>query len=264
MINEKGLTDQELNTLWVGYKANGSLELRNRLLVHYLPLVKYHSDRVAATLPDQVEVQDLMSYGVFGLINAINSFELSRDIKFQTFCILRIRGAIIDGLRSTDWVPRSVRSRVRQFDQATNHLYAQTGQIPTYDELAKYVKVSPLEFKNMIRDSKVVVQLLLQQERSKYDTGSHREVRGLDCLVDDRITDPSEEVEKRDLRNFIMRGFSRADRLILILRYREQMHFKEIGQTLGLSESRVSQMHSAILALLRNKKRAEFLLGAVA
>ncbi len=242
---------EDLERTWEEYRATGSAELRNRLVVHYLPLVRYNSERIGAKLPDEVEVQDLMSAGVFGLVDAIDSFDPERGVKFETYCAPRIRGAILDELRSMDWVPRLVRSRAHRLDTATRLLQAQTGRTPTREELADHLRLPKDEFERVMRDSKAVTQVSLS--RKQYETDSSREVREIDVLIDHRGSDPLEEAERRDLRDLMTRGLSRAERLILILYYYEQMTMKEIGMTLDLSESRVSQMHSAILDRLKGQ-----------
>ncbi len=242
---------EDIKAVWLEYKTTATGELRNRLLVNYLYLVKYNAERIGAKLPDEVEVQDLMSAGVFGLVDAIDSFDMSRGVKFETYCAPRIRGAILDELRSMDWVPRLVRSRAHRLEQATRSLQAQMGRSPTIEELSDHMKMPRDEFDRLIRDSKAVMQVSLS--RKQYETDSSREVREIDVLVDRRGMDPLEEAEKRDLRDLVTRGLSRAERLILILYYYEQMTMKEIGMTLDLSESRVSQMHSAILARLKGQ-----------
>jgi len=244
-------TSEDIKAVWIEYKTTGTGELRNRLLVNYLYLVKYNAERIGAKLPDEVEVQDLMSAGVFGLVDAIDSFDMTRGVKFETYCAPRIRGAILDELRSMDWVPRLVRSRAHRLEQATRSLQAQMGRSPTIEELSDHMKMPRDEFDRLIRDSKAVMQVSLS--RKQYETDSSREVREIDILVDRRGMDPLEEAEKRDLRDLVTRGLSRAERLILILYYYEQMTMKEIGMTLDLSESRVSQMHSAILARLKGQ-----------
>ncbi|NOS99298.1 MAG: FliA/WhiG family RNA polymerase sigma factor [Phycisphaerales bacterium] len=240
---------EELVTMWVEYKATASEELRNRLMEIYFPLVRYNSERIAAKLPDEVDTQDLVSAGVFGLVDAIESFDLERGVKFETYCAARIRGAILDELRAMDWVPRLVRSRAHRLDHATRSLLAQNGQMPTVDDLQRHLKLPQDDFERLVRDSKAITQVSLS--RRQFETDSSREVREIDVLVDRRGTDPMEEAQKRDIRDLMTRGLTRAERLILILYYYEQMTMKEIGMTLDLSESRVSQMHSAILERLK-------------
>ena len=258
VIEEVAVIDET----WHEYKATANAALRNRLLEKYVPIVRYNAERIRAKLPDEVELDDLMSAGIFGLVDAIESFDLDRGVKFETYCAPRIRGAILDELRAMDWVPRLVRSRAHKLDQATRTLESQIGRHPTVDEIAGHMRMPKPEFDRLIRDAKAVS--LVSLSRKQFETDSSRDVREVDVLKDHRGLDPVEEAQKRDLRDLITRGLTRAERLILILYYYEQMTMKEIGATLDLSESRVSQMHSSIVARLkaqmhRNKvKPADF------
>ncbi len=242
-------TKENIDEIWVDYKAGASPELRNVLVENYMGIVKYNSERIGAKLPDEVDVNDLVSAGIFGLVDAIESFDLERGVKFETYCAPRIRGAILDELRSMDWVPRLVRSRAHKLERATQTLEAQFGRHPTEQELAGHMRLPREEFKRLLRDSKAVAVVSLS--RKQYETDSNREVCEIDILEDRRSDNPVEEAQKRDLKELITRGLTRAERLVLILYYYEQMTMKEIGSTLDLSESRVSQMHSAILARLK-------------
>ncbi|MEE9296240.1 MAG: FliA/WhiG family RNA polymerase sigma factor [Phycisphaerae bacterium] len=246
-------TNDRIGELWLDYKATGSAELRNQLVENYLGIVKYNSERIGAKLPDEVDVADLVSAGVFGLVDAIESFDLSRGVKFETYCAPRIRGAILDELRSMDWVPRLVRSRAHKLERATQDLEVQYGRQPTEKELAGHMRLPREEFQRLMRDAKAVSVVSLS--RKQYETDSSREVCEIDILQDKRSSNPVEEAQKRDLKELITRGLSRAERLVLILYYYEQMTMKEIGLTLDLSESRVSQMHSSILARLKSQIR---------
>jgi RNA polymerase sigma factor for flagellar operon FliA len=192
-----------------------------------------------------------MSAGIFGLVDAIESFDLTRGVKFETYCAPRIRGAILDELRSMDWVPRLVRSRAQKLERATRALESQMGRLPTVEELAGHMRLPTEEFDRLLKDAKAVSVVSLS--RKCYDNDSNRDVREVDVLKDQRGPDPLEEVEGRDLKELLTRGLSRAERLILVLYYYEGMTMKEIGMVLDLSESRVSQMHSAILARLRSE-----------
>ncbi len=242
---------QSLHEVWVEYKSTRDPLLRNRLLETYKGIVKYNSERIGAKLPDEVEVDDLMSAGIFGLVDAIESFDLERGVKFETYCAPRIRGAILDELRAMDWVPRLVRSRANKLDRATQALETLNGRAPTEQEISRHMALPPEEFKRLLRDAKAVSVVSLS--RKQYETDSSRDVCEIDVLQDKRSSDPVEEAQKRDLREFITKGLSRAERLVLILYYYEQMTMKEIGNTLDLSESRVSQMHSSILARLKEQ-----------
>lgn len=238
-----------LMAAWRRFKETGSAALRNRLIEHYLYLVKYNAERIGAKLPDEVDVDDLMSAGIFGLMDAIDAFDLGRGVKFETYCAPRIRGAILDELRTMDWVPRLVRHRAQTLSETMRALEIELGRLPTEEEICRRLKMSPAQFERLMKDSTAVV--LVSLSRKHYDSDSHREVFEIDLLQDRHSRDPLVEAQKRDIRELVVKGLSRAERLIVVLYYFEQMTMKEIGATLDLSESRVSQMHSAILARLR-------------
>jgi len=241
----------DLQDVWRDFKATGHPALRNRLMEAYLPLVKYNAERIAAKLPDEVEADDLNSAGIFGLMDAITAFDLDRGVKFETYCAPRIRGAILDELRMMDWVPRLVRSRAQKLSRATSVLEAELGRSPTEGEIADRMALPPGEFDKLIRDATAVG--IISLSRKHYDSDSNKDVREGDVLADKRSRDPLIEVQKRNLRDMLMRGLNRAERLVLILYYYEEMTMKEIGATLELSESRVSQMHSSMLNRLKTQ-----------
>lgn len=234
---------------WKEYKEKGGNAMRNFLMEQYLNLVKYNAERIYAKLPDEVELDDLISAGVFGLMDAIEAFDLSRGVKFETYCAPRIRGAILDELRSMDWVPRLVRSRAHKLDEAAKVLEAQLGRAATDDELANGMGVSQNEFAKLKRDATAVS--LVSLSRKWFETDSQKDVCEIDVLEDKKGQNPLEEIQKRDIKEALTKSLSRAEKLILILYYYEEMTMKEIGATLDLSESRVSQMHSSILARLK-------------
>src|SRR3984957_2408841 len=235
--------------IWIEFKKSKAESLRNTLMENYLHLVRYNAERIHVKLPDEVELDDLMSAGIFGLMDAINAFDLERGVKFETYCAPRIRGAILDELRSMDWVPRPVRSRAPKLDGANKQLEVELGRSPTNDEVAKHLKVSMNEFEKMAKDASAVG--LVSLSRKWFETDSNKDVREIDVLEDKRGADPVREIQRKDLKELITKGLSRAERLIIILYYFEEMTMKEIGSTLDLSESRVSQMHSSILARLK-------------
>ena len=250
---------RDIKDVWVEYKRTRTEALRNVLMENYLHLVRYNAERIHVKLPDEVELDDLMQAGIFGLKDAIESFDLERGVKFETFCAPRIRGAILDELRSMDWVPRLVRSRANKLDTATKSLETTLGRSPTNEEVAKQLQVSMGEYEKMAKDSSAVG--LVSLSRKWFETDSNKDVREIDVLEDKRGTDPVREIQRKDLKELISRGLSRAERLIIILYYFEEMTMKEIGSTLDLSESRVSQMHSSILARLKAQmadRRKEF------
>jgi RNA polymerase sigma factor for flagellar operon FliA len=241
--------DRPIEEIWVEYKQGATEKLRNILMENYLPLVKYNAERIHTKLPDEVDVQDLMSAGIFGLMDAIDAFDLERGVKFETYCAPRIRGAILDELRSMDWVPRLVRSRTSQIEAARKAFEKEKGRKPTDDELADRLKLNKEEYAKVRKDAGAVGVVSLS--RKWFETDSNKDVREIDVLEDGRQVNPLSAAQRQDLKEMITKGLSRAERLIVVLYYYEQMTMKEIGVTLDLSESRVSQMHSSILARLK-------------
>jgi RNA polymerase sigma factor for flagellar operon FliA len=211
--------------------------------------VRYTAERMHMKLPAEVEVDDLMSAGLFGLMDAINAFDPDRGVKFETYCTQRIRGAIFDELRSMDWVPRLVRSRTAKVERVRKSLEMESGRRPTDVEVAERMKVDAGEFEKLQKDSRPVG--LVSLNRKWFETDSSKDVREIDVIKDTRQENPIQLVQRQDLQTLITKGLSRAERLIVILYYYEEMTMKEIGLTLDLSESRVSQMHSSILARLK-------------
>jgi RNA polymerase sigma factor for flagellar operon FliA len=243
-------TAGDIQRIWQEYKTDPTNRtLRNRLVEQYLPIVKYHAQRVWARLPDGVEMDDLISAGVFGLIDAINAFDLSRGVKFETYCVPRIRGAMLDELRATDWVPRLVRSKATRLAEATRQLDVKFGRQPTDQELADHLGLKISELEKMVQDANAVN--LMSLNKKWYETDSYKDVSEIDILEDKKGEDPTQRCRKTDLMRLVTRGLNKNERLIIILYYYEQLTMKEIGDTLNLSESRVSQMHSAIVQRLK-------------
>ena len=244
-------TPEQVAQWWKRFLKKRDEQSRNQLLENYLYIVKYAAERLHTKLPDEVDVDDLISAGIFGLMDAVNAFDPGRGVKFETYCAPRIRGAILDELRSMDWVPRLVRARAHKLNEATHQLEAQFGRKPEPGELAKKLKVTMKEFQKLRRDAKAIG--LVSLSRKWFETDSHKDVREIDVLEDKRSDSPLGVAQQKDLRDLVTRGLNRAERLIIILYYFEEMTMKEIGETLDLSESRVSQMHSAILGRLRHQ-----------
>jgi len=243
--------EASLAAAWRQFKANPTDELRNRLVEHYLYLVRYTAERIRAKLPDEVDVEDLMSAGIFGLVDAIDAFDLGRGVKFETYCAPRIRGAVLDELRSMDWVPRLVRHRAQRLNETIRMLEAELGRIPTQEEVAERLRLPRAQFEKLVRDANAVSLVSLSQRLG--DSDSSRDIAEIDIVPDEQSTDPVAEAQKADIKHIIANELTRAERLIIVLYYYEQMTMKEIGATLDLSESRVSQMHSAIIARLREQ-----------
>ena len=251
---------EDIENVWREYKADpGNQELRNRLVEQYLPLVKYNGERIWARLPEGVELDDLVSAGVFGLMDAIDAFDMTRGVKFETYCVPRIRGAMLDELRTMDWVPRLVRSKASKLGEATKTLEAKLGRHPTEQELAEQLQIPLHELERMIIEANAVN--LISLNKKWYETDSYKDVREIDILEDKKGEDPTRRVQKSDLMRLVTKGLNRNERLIIILYYYEELTMKEIGATLDLSESRVSQMHSSIVQRLQSqlgRRRPEF------
>jgi len=251
---------QDVTELWKVYKQDQSnQDLRNRLIERYLPLVRYNAERVWAKLPEGVDLNDLISAGVFGLMDAIDAYDLERGVKFETYCVPRIRGAMLDELRTMDWVPRLVRSKASKLEAARKKAEAEQGRPPTDAEIASKMELSPEEFEKLKSDANAVN--LVSLNKKWYETDSYKDVREVDILEDSKGIDPTRGIQKCDVMKLVTRGLNRNERLIIILYYYEELTMKEIGNTLGLSESRVSQMHSSIVARLKDqlrRRRPEF------
>lgn len=250
----------DIQQVWIDFKKDPSnQQLRNRLMERYFPLVKYNGERIWQRLPDGVELDDLVSAGVFGLMDAIDAFDMNRGVKFETYCVPRIRGAMLDELRSMDWVPRLVRSKASKLGEAVKQLEAKLGRQPTEIELAEHMGLAVKELERMMMDASAVN--LISLNKKWYETDSYKDVREIDILEDKRGEDPTRRIQKNDLMRLVTKGLNRNERLIIILYYYEELTMKEIGATLDLSESRVSQMHSSIVERLKGqleKRRAEF------
>lgn len=241
--------DMPMVEVWKEFQATHSEAIRNFIVEKYLHLVRYNAERIYARLPDEVDIEDLMSVGLFGLMDAIDKYDLSREVKFETFCAPRISGAILDELRSMDWVPRLVRHRSGRVEGVRQKIEMELGRKATDDEIAERLQLDDEEFSKFRRDSRAVAVTSIN--RNCFNGDGNRELRELDVIKDGSQSSPVKLLQRRDLRELITKGLSRAERLIVILYYYESMTMKEIGATLDLSESRVSQMHSSILQRLK-------------
>jgi RNA polymerase sigma factor FliA len=241
--------DIPMRDVWVLYQSGATDELRNFLIEKFLHLVRYNAERIYQRLPDEVDLEDLMSAGLFGLMDAIDAYDLERGVKFETYCAPRIRGAILDELRSMDWVPRLVRHRTSKVDSAKQQIQMELGRKATDKEIANKLEVDKSEFIKYKRDSSAVAVTSIT--RKCYQSEGSRELREIDVIKDEHQSSPVKLIQRQDLKDLMTKGLTRAERLIVVLYYYEGMTMKEIGTTLDLSESRVSQMHSSILARLK-------------
>jgi RNA polymerase sigma factor FliA len=238
-------------TLWQEYRKSGDQEVRDRLILTYAPLVKFVAGRVGASLPAHVDEQDLVSYGLLGLIGAIERFDPSREIKFETFAMARIRGAIIDELRSLDWVPRSVRTRARQIERAIAALEKELMRAPTDEEMAKKLGVSSDELDTTLLEISRSSVAALDELWSP--SGSGDSIALIDTIEDESGPDPEMSLQKTEVKEALAEAISdlpEREKLVVTLYYYEELTLREIGEVLGVTESRVSQLHTkAILRL---------------
>ena len=241
--------DIEMPEVWTMYQSNPDEELRNFIIERFLHLVRYNAERIYQRLPDEVDLEDLMSAGLFGLMDAIDAYDLDRGVKFETYCAPRIRGAILDELRSMDWVPRLVRHRTSKVEAAKQQIQMEIGRKATDKEIANRLEIDKNEFVKYKRDSSAVAVTSIT--RKCYQSEGSRELREIDVIKDEAQESPVKLIQRQDLKELMTKGLTRAERLIIVLYYYEGMTMKEIGTTLDLSESRVSQMHSSILARLK-------------
>jgi RNA polymerase sigma factor for flagellar operon FliA len=258
---ETNVKSVELKDLWRQYKRDGDARARERLVVAYSPLVKYVSGRMASGLPAHVEEADLISYGLGGLISAIERFELEREIKFETYAITRIKGAIIDELRSLDWVPRSVRARARAIEHANTRLEHKLQRAPTDEEMADELEMSVSDFQDaLLQISNSTVAAL--DELWTVSDASGDQVSLLDTLRDPAAPDPAQVMDATDLKDRIADAIARLperEKLVVALYYYENLTLREIGEVLGVTESRVSQLHTKAVLRLRGRMSDESL-----
>jgi len=246
-----------LDLLWHEFKINGSLAARAELIRHYLQLVRYVASRVATGLPANVEQADLVSYGIFGLIDALEKFDLAREIKFETYAIPRIKGAIIDELRALDWVPRSVRFKAREVEKAYAELESTLKRAPTEAEMAEHLGVSRSELHDIVTQiSFVTVAALEEVVTGGGERGESLSL--LDTLADFGTGDPTSGLEGHETRVLLaaaIDSLTEREKIVVTLYYFEGLTLAEIGEVLGVTESRVCQIHTKAVGLLRNNLR---------
>ena len=244
----------ELRELWRRYKDEGDERARERLVVAYSPLVKYVAGRMASGLPSHVEEADLISYGLIGLIGSIERYDLDREIKFETYAVSRIRGAIIDELRSLDWVPRSVRAKARDVEKAHSELENRLGRAPSEEEMADSLGVSVDDFRTTLLEIANSSVLALDDLWTVSD-GDGGQVSLLDTIRDPNAVDPEEAIDTVELKDRLadaIESLPDRERLVIALYYYETLTLREIGDVLGVTESRVSQLHTKAVLGMRS------------
>ncbi len=244
--------DQEIMQLWQQYKAQpNNPQLREKLILKYLHLVRYVVSRLPISLPVSIAQEDLVSYGTMGLMEAVERYDLSRGLKFETYAVTRIRGSIIDQLRFQDWVPRGVRKRAKDVSEATARLEEKLGRTPTEDELADELGINKAKLKTILAESN---NLLISLDESRGDDSSGSNASLMDLVEDKNSPDPQAELEAGELRRRLAEAIGRLperEKLLIALYYHENMTLKEIGEVISVSESRVCQLHAQAILRLR-------------
>ncbi|MBP8300274.1 MAG: FliA/WhiG family RNA polymerase sigma factor [Planctomycetes bacterium] len=243
------MTEVELEVIWKTYKRTRDENLRNTLIEHHMPLVRSIAERVLQTLPKSIELDDLSSAGTFGLMDAINGFDLSRGIKFKTYCTTRIRGSILDELRSQDWVPRLVRLKAHRLDRAVRQLEGELGRSPNHAEIAQVLGITLEELQAHQTEANAKTIFSLSE---KWDDGDEeKEMEKVEILADRKSVDPVDTIQQRDALEMITGSLTKKERLIILMYYYEGLTMREIGEIMELTESRVCQIHSNVMARLK-------------
>jgi RNA polymerase sigma factor for flagellar operon FliA len=240
--------------LWGEYKADAADEARERLILHYSPLVKFVAGRVAAGLPQSIEQADLVSYGIFGLIDAIDKFDPGRGFKFETYAIARIKGSIIDELRSIDWVPRSVRAKARSIERAYSKLENENKRTPDDGEIASELGMTDDELAQTLSQISFVGLVALDELLAAGGSGDRGGSATVGDMLSDRRHDPVEAFEVDEMKTLLADAINRMadrERLVLTLYYYEGLTLSEIGEVLGVTESRICQIHTKAILQLR-------------
>lgn len=249
----------DLDALWADYKLNGSQLAKDKLLAEYTPLVRYTAQRMAVNLPKSVELGDLIGAGVMGLIRAVETFDPGLGFKFETYATHKVRGAILDDLRALDWVPRSVRQKSRRLQQAYGELEQDLGRMPYDDEVAERLGVGMAEFESML--SEVAPTTIVSLEEMMPDHGGDsRSMTLLDTVEDPNGINPLHELGLQETKRILAEAIAELpekEKLVIALYHYEELTLKEIGEVLGITESRVSQIHSKAMLKLKSRVHAK-------
>ena len=249
-------TPEEEQKIWAEYKKTKSVELRDYLILKYLPLAKYVAGKISIGMPPSVGFEDLVQCGLIGLYDAVEKYEPDKNVKFKTYATTRIRGAIIDELRAQDWVPRSVRQKARELEDAIQITESRLGRAATDDEVAENLNISTEEYRQAVY--KVSCTSILSLNDMWYNGDDNDKISMMDSLEAPSSLNPDVMTEREDVKRFLAEAISELpdkEKLVLALYYDEDLTLKEIGQALNVSESRVSQLHSGAILRLRAKMR---------
>jgi RNA polymerase sigma factor for flagellar operon FliA len=250
-------TPEELGELWESYSENGSIAIRDALIQNYLYLVRYVAGKMAMSVPPSVEIDDLVSAGVVGLMDAIGKYDPRRDTKFETYAVARIRGAIVDDLRSLDWVPRSIRRKARMLEEAYCNLENELGRAASDEEISRKLNMSVGDFRTIVEE--IVSAGLLSLDDFVGSPDGERSTRIIDLVCSKEGSSPSAPIESEQMREILANAIMNLpskERTVVALYYYEDMTLKEIGRTLGVSESRISQIHTKAMLRLRGRLRS--------
>lgn len=246
-----GMSSEE-QQLWKQWNANQHHEVLNEIIAYYMYLVDYHSERIASHLPNNVSKDDIRSFGLLGLYDAVTKFESNRKLKFDTYASFRIKGAIMDGLRKEDWLPRSLREKTKKIERTAEQLEQQLQRKPTSREIGKQLDMSSDEVESVIKDS--LFANVLSIEEKPTTTQEFNEGIGY-MLPDENTATPEEEIYQEELKLELIEGIkslNEREQLVIDLFYHQELTFTEIGQTLNLTTSRISQIHKKAIFKLKN------------
>ena len=245
------IQDEDIDQLWSLYKKNPTTQLRNRLVERYIPIVYSRAERLWSKLPEGIELDDLIQVGTCGLMEAITSFDPSRGIRFEAFCLTRIQGAMQDELRAMDWAPRPTRQKSTRLNEAYKMLEQRHGRKPTDQEIADELGISGNELHQIYAETHNLQITSLDRTFSDQSDGGSKDFREIDMVADRRSEDPTERLAKIDMIRTFTKGLNKTERMIVIMYYYEELTMREIGLALDISESRVSQMHTAIVERMK-------------
>ncbi len=249
----------DMKDVWSSYKKTGDEKAREQLVLAYSPLVKFVAGRMSSGLPAHIEESDLISYGLLGLIGAIERFDPQREIKFETFAVSRIKGSIIDELRSLDWVPRSVRAKAREIESTQTKLEHELNRVPTDQEVADALEMTIDDFQESLLQISNSTVVALDELWTVSDS-SGDQVSLLDTMKDPNAVDPARELGVSELKDRLANAISRLperEKLVIALYYYENLTLREIGEVLGVTESRVSQLHTKAVLRLKSRLQTE-------
>ncbi len=248
--NIKRLAEDELEALWAEYlKDKSNKNARDTLIVQYIYLIRYVVGRVKVTLPSTISIEDIAGYGVEGLINAIERYSPQKNTRFETYALIRIRGAILDKIRAQDFLPRSIRKKIKDVKNAQEHLKQELGRMPTTAEVASYLDMEPDKVTQILSEDATMTSIY----DKKGSTDDSIEI--IDTIEDTNKLNPQEQAEEKNVKQELERALQRLperERIIMVLYYQENMTLKEIGETISMSESRVCQLHAQAIMKLKN------------